>query len=281
MTSVEGDDIIGGGMEFPMFTLMGAYRGRGAFSLYSVTAHELAHMWVPMIVGANEKRHAWMDEGSTTFLENQTEPDYWPEINDQDQADMEDYLNVARAELEQSMMRHHDYYEPGPAGGTASYAKPATLLVTLRSLLGEEVFMEAYHSFIRDWAFKHPSPWDFFNTFERVSGQDLDWFWTSFYYETWAMDQGVESVTEADNGTTTIVVRDYGFAPMPARLRITTTGQGVVEREVPVTHWFTGATTAEVELPAAAGQVTRVEIDPDRGFPDMDRSNNVWNRRSP
>jgi hypothetical protein len=279
MTSVEGTDIIGGGMEFPMFTLMGSFEGRGAFSLYSVTAHELAHMWIPMIVGTNEKRYAWMDEGATTFLENQTEPDYWPNISDQDQEDMENHLNVARAELEQSMMTHHDYYEPGPGGGNASYAKSATMLVTLRSLLGEEVFMEGYQSFIRDWAYKHPSPWDLFNTFERVSGQDLDWFWYAFFYETWTLDQAVESVTETGGGTTTIVIRDRGFAPMPVRLRITTTNEGVIEREVPVTHWFTGAVTASVRIPSAAGQVTKVEIDPDRGFPDMDRRNNVWEGR--
>jgi hypothetical protein len=278
MTSVEGTDIIGGGMEYPMFTLMGSYQGRGAFNLYSVTAHELAHMWVPMIVGANEKRHAWMDEGATTFLENQTEPDYWPDLPDQDEADVEGYLQVARAELEQSMMRHHDYYEPGPAGGTASYQKPASLLVTLRSLLGEDVFMEGYQTFIREWSFKHPSPWDFFNTFERVSGQDLDWFWSSWYYETWALDQAVASVESAGDGTV-VTIADHGFAPMPARVRISTTGGGTLEREIPVTHWLSGAVSAQIRIPASAGEVTRVEIDPDGGFPDLDRSNNIWTRR--
>ncbi|MFH1765815.1 MAG: M1 family metallopeptidase [Gemmatimonadota bacterium] len=278
MTSVEGADIIGGGMEFPMFTLMGSYEDRGgAFDLYSVTAHELAHMWVPMIVGSNEKRHAWMDEGSTSFLENQTEPDYWPDLEDQDSADMEAYLQVARLELEQSMMRHHDYYEPGPAGGTASYQKPASLLVTLRNLLGEEVFLRGYQTFIREWSFKHPAPWDFFNTFERVSGQDLDWFWSSWYYETWTLDQGVDSVTR-EGDETVIIISDHGFAPMPSRVRIATTLGGVIDREISVSHWLAGEASAQIRVPGSAGEVTRVEIDPDRGFPDMDRSNNVWER---
>jgi aminopeptidase N len=277
MTSVEGTDIIGGGMEFPMLTLMGSYEGRGAFNLYSVTAHELAHMWVPMIVGTNEKRHAWMDEGATSFLENQTEPDYWPDIENQDSADFEAYLQLARVEMEESMMTHHDYYEPGPAGGIASYSKPASLMVTLRNLLGEEVFMEAYQSFIRDWAFKHPSPWDFFNTFERASGQDLDWFWNSWYYETWALDQAVESV-RTDGNETVVTIADHGFAPMPAKVRITTREGRVLEREVPVTHWLSGELSAEIRIPASAGEVGRVEIDPDQHFPDKDRSNNVWER---
>ncbi len=278
MTSVEGADIIGGGMEFPMFTLMGSYEGSEAFNLYSVTAHELAHMWVPMIVGSNEKRHAWMDEGSTTFLENQTEPDYWPALADQDAEDREAYLMVARLELEQSMMRHHDYYEPGPAGGNASYQKPATLLVTLRNLLGEEVFMRGYQSFIREWSFKHPTPWDFFNTFERVSGQDLDWFWTSFYYETWVLDHAVESVTR-DGAETVVTIADHGFAPMPSRVRITTAQGGVMDREIPVTHWLSGELSAQIRVPASVGEVTRVEIDPDGAFPDLNRSNNLWEGR--
>ena len=277
MTSVEGEDIIGGGMEFPMFTLMGSYEGRGAFNLYSVTAHELAHMWVPMIVGTNEKRYAWMDEGSTSFLENQTEPDYWPDIENQDSADFEAYLQVARAEMEESMMTHHDYYEPGPAGGIASYQKPASLLVTLRNLLGEEVFMEGYQSFIGDWSFKHPSPWDFFNIFERVSGQDLDWFWNAWYYETWTLDHAVESVAR-EGDETVITVRDLGFAPMPARVRITTREGRILEREIPVTHWLSGELSAELRIPSEAGDVARVEIDPDHEFPDKDRSNNIWQR---
>ena len=278
MTSVEGADIIGGGMEFPMFTLMGDYQGRGAFSLFSVTVHELAHMWVPMIVGSNEKRYAWIDEGSTTFLENQTEAGYWPDIPDQDAEDFEAYLEVARAELEQSMMRHHDYYEPGPAGGNASYQKPASLLVTLRGLLGEETFMEGYQSFIREWSFKHPSPWDFFNTFERVAGRDLDWFWTSWYYQTWTLDHAVESVSR-DGDEFVITVADHGFAPMPARVRIQTTDGGTVDREIPVSHWLKGEVEAQIRIPASMGDVTRVEIDPDRQFPDVDRTNDVWQRR--
>lgn len=277
MTSVEGTDIIGGGMEFPMFTLMGSYEGRRAEDLYAVTAHELGHMWVPMIVGANEKRYAWIDEGFTTFLENQTKPDYWPDLVDPDADEREAYLAVARMEQEQSMMRHGDYYEPGPGYGNASYQKPATLLVTLRNLLGESVFMEAYRSFIRDWAFKHPTPWDFFNTFERVAGQDLDWFWTTWYYETWSLDHAVEAVAQ-EGGETVITVADRGFAFMPARLRITTAQGEVMEREVPVSRWLEGVVSAQIRMPASAGEVIRVEIDPDHRFPDLDRTNNVWER---
>ena len=277
MTSVEGADIIGGGMEFPMLTLMGTYQGRRPEDLYSVTAHELGHMWVPMIVGTNEKRYAWMDEGLTSFLESEAAPHYWPGIEDPHAEWREGYLAVARMEQEQSMMRHADYYEPGPGYGSAAYQKPATLLVTLRNLLGEDVFREAYRAFIKDWAFKHPTPWDFFNTFTRVAGQDLDWFWKTWYYETWALDHAVESVgREGEN--TLITVADRGLAFMPTRVRIWTDRGPTLGREIPVTHWLTGEVSAQIRVPLSAGAVSRVEIDPDHHFPDVDRTNNVWER---
>lgn len=278
MTSVEGADIIGGGMEFPMFTLIGDYNGANVEALYAVTAHELGHMWIPMIVGANEKRHAWIDEGSTTFLENQAKPDYWPGMPDPEPADMEAYLEVARLEGEQPMMRHGDYYEPGPGYGTASYPKPASILVTLRNLLGQETFTRAYESFISDWAFKHPAPWDFFNTFEREAGVDLDWFWSTWYYQTWALDHAVGAV-EVVGEETVITIQDKGLAFMPTLVRVTTASGATQDREVPVSHWLTGVTTAQIRVPVSDGQVVSVEIDPEGRFPELNRENNRWGRR--
>jgi hypothetical protein len=274
MTLVEGADIVGGGMEFPMLTLMGTYQGRSAKDLYSTASHEIGHMWIPMIVGVNEKRYAWLDEGSTSFLENQGRPEYWPG-DDADGPERDGYLRFARAEAEQPMMRHGDYYEPGPGYQIATYPKAATMLVTLRGLLGTETFDLAYRSFIAEWAFKHPTPWDFFATFERFAGRDLDWFWTSFYYQTWVLDHAVGAVTTSAEETV-IVIEDHGFVPMPARVRIQTTDGGSLERVVPVKTWLSGANRAEITLPASVGEVTRVEIDPQGLFPDLRPRDNVW-----
>ena len=278
MTSVEGADIIGGGMEFPMMTVIGPYQGSTAEALYNVTSHEIAHMWIPMIVGTNEKRHAWMDEGSTTFLENQGRPEYWPGTEAHSQ-EMTSYLGVARAELEQPLMRHGDYYEPGPGYGVASYPKPASLLVTLRTLLGEEAFLEGYRSFIDAWAFAHPTPWDFFNAFERVAGQDLDWFWSSFYFETWTLDHAVASVEQAtgDAGPR-IEIEDRGWAVFPARVVVETSAGGTLERVVPVSTWLSGDTRAVIALPASVGRVERVRMNPGPHVPDVSRENDVWTR---
>ncbi len=277
MTSVEGADIIGGGMEFPMLTLIGPYEGEEPQALFNVTSHELAHMWIPMIVGTNESRHAWMDEGSTTFLEDQSRMDLWPGV-DHHRLEAQPYLRVAAAGMEQSLMRHGDWYEPGPGYGIASYNKPATLMVALRDLMGWAKWEEAYRTFVSEWAYKHPTPWDFFNTFERLAGEDLDWFWTSFYFETWTVDFDAVSATTSPGNGAVVRVANRGLAPFPVKVRITTTSGGVVERDVPVQHWLDGKRWVELELPASVGAVTRVEVDPLAFVPDVDRSNNFWPR---
>lgn len=274
MTSVEGGEIIGGGMEFPMLTLIGPYRGRTAQDLYNVTSHELAHMWIPMVVGTNEKRYAWMDEGPTTFLENQSRYEYWPGT-DAHAAERENYLSAARAEAEEPLMRHGDYYEAGY--GVASYAKPSTLLHTLQNLLGEETFHRAYREFVQDWAFRHPTPWDLFNAFEREAAVELDWFWQAFFYETWRVDPAVTAVEEGPGGSV-IRIEDRGFAPVPVEVRVETASGTVLDREIPVDRWLAGDTTVEIRIPAAAGAVVGVLVDPRGILPDVDRQNNRWGR---
>lgn len=277
MTSVEGADIIGGGMEFPMMTVIGPYQGQEASDLFNVTSHEIAHMWIPMVVGTNEKRYAWMDEGSTTFLENESKMELWPGV-DHHRVESRTYLQVAAARQEASMMTPGDYYPPGPSYGVASYPKPATLMVALRSVMGEEAWTEAYRTFQSEWAYKHPSPWDFFNTFERFHGDDLDWFWTSFYYEVWTLDHAVGDVTPIRGGGYTVEIRDLGNAIFPATVRIRTASGTPIVEEIPVDHWLAGNTAYEIQVPASAGSVTRVELDPQGSAPDVDRTNNFWPR---
>ncbi len=280
MTSVEGGGIMGGGMEFPMMTLMGSYDSPQATEagLYGVTAHELAHMWVPMIVGTDERRRSWMDEGTTSFNGGHAGSEFFPD-RDPAAGNMRGYLQVARMGVEGEIMRRSDYHYPGPAYGTASYSKPATLLNTLRGLLGEETFGRAYHKYVRTWAFKHPKPWDFFNTFSSASGKNLDWFWRAWYYETWTLDQAVGAVTVDANGTA-IVIEDRGWVPMPARVTITLENGDTLEQEVPVETWLAGRTSAELKV-ATGSPVVRVEIDAEQLFPDIDRRNNVWDRDDP
>jgi hypothetical protein len=274
MSAVEGEDIMGGGMEYPMMTLIGPYTDRGTEALYSVISHEIAHMWFPMIVQNDERRYTWMDEGTTTFNEDEAETDFWKPADSAQfyVEDQEGYLQVVRADLEGPIMQRSAYHYTPFAYGVASYDKPGSALVALRQVLGRDVFYRAYHEYAQRWKFKKPYPWDMWNTFENVSGKDLDWFWQSWYHSTWTHDHAITNVTG-----NTITITDKGYAYLPAFVTITRADGQKLTREVPVDTWLSGATTATVTVPAGAA-ITRVELDAARAYPDVDRSNNVWQK---
>ena len=274
MTSVEGADIIGGGMEFPMMTIIGDYNGAGAVRLYGVTAHEIAHMWIPMILSTNERRYTWIDEGFTTYHTNEANIDYYGSERFDRTDSFSGYLQIAGTDAEGEMMRWSDYHYPGPAYGVASYAKPASVLYSLRTVLGEETFREAYDELIERWAYKHPYPWDIFNTFEDVSGRDLSWFWRAWYYETWTLDQSIADVYELD-GETVIEIEDIGNVPMPVLLEIELEDGTVIERRVEEDVWLNGSRTHQL-IVSTESPVSYVVIDPEFLLPDVDRRNNDW-----
>jgi len=280
MTSMDGV-VSCSGMEYPMMSCIGGQRD--TISLYSVTAHETAHMWFPMSVGSNERRFTWQDEGLTRFNQAQAVREFFhgpdPERNVRAR-----YLELARMggrethEGEAELMRHGDLFPTQLAFSFGSYDKTATALRSLRALLGEEVFVRALREYGRRWTGRHPQPYDLWNTFEDVAGRDLDWFWRTWWYETWTLDQAVAGVRVA-GADTEITVADLGMAPMPARL-VVTRADGSTERvEVPVEVWLGGARSQVVRVRSVPA-VARVEIDPEEGFPDIDRTNNVWRSRN-
>jgi aminopeptidase N len=261
-------------MEYPMMTCIGG--ARDSTAMYGVTLHEIAHMWFPMQVGSNEKRHSWMDEGLTQFNESQGSIDFFGGtsfVNDVE-GNRDSYLALARSGSEVEMMRHGDLYGDRAAFGIASYFKPATLMVALRGILGEETFNRAYREYGARWRFRHPSPYDFFSTFESVSGRDLDWFWRPWFFETWTLDQAIAGV-EVQGDSVAITVEDRGLAPMPVRLSITRQGAPADTMTVPADVWLDGARRHTIKVPARGG-VTRVVIDAEEVFPDLDRTNQTW-----
>lgn len=274
MTAVEGADIIGGGMEFPMMTVMGDYNNRGARSLYGVTAHELAHMWIPLIVSTDERRYSWLDEGNTSFSTNEALAEFFPGM-DSHANSRRNYVGFALTGREGEMMRHSNYHYSSNAFAIASYAKPAAILQALRGVLGEEIFWKAYRTFINEWAFKHAYPWDMFAVFERESGMDLSWFWSSWYYETWTMDQAIADVQENEEESI-IIIHDRGNAIMPVHLTIRLDDGNELFEKFPVDTWLEGKRTLELTFPYT--NIERVEIDADRYFPDINRRNNTWVR---
>jgi hypothetical protein len=272
MTAMDGP--VGcGGMEYPMMTCIGGQWD--SLTMQEVVTHEIGHMWFPMMVGSDEKRHTWQDEGLTQYLQSQSIADFYKSVDDEEE-NRRFYFQISEAGLEESLMKHGDRYYTEPGFGVAGYYKPASVLVGLREVLGREVFERAMRDYGRRWMGKHPTPYDFWNTVEDVSGRELDWFWKTWFYETWRLDQAIEEVvTEGDS--TRIVIARREKAIMPVVLAITREGGTVDSLTVPVESWFDGRDEHVVSV-AAAPKVTRVELDPARDLPDVNRANGSWPR---
>jgi hypothetical protein len=278
MTSMEGvlDD---GGMEYPMLTLISPWAD--TLSLAGDLMHETGHMWFPMQVGSNETRYPWMDEGFTQFDVAQAmraiygEPRTGGPPNDSEQGQRALYLAAARAGDDMTLMWPGDLY-PQDFYFTMFYDKTAQVLAALRGILGEDTFHRAYREYGRRWVGKHPYPYDFFNAMSDVAGRNLSWFWTTWFYEPWPLDQAIASV-EPQGDSTAIVIEDRGIAPMPVRLAVTRADGSVQRLDVPVDVWLVGARRHVVRV-ASSPSVVQVQVDPDGLFPDMDRDNEVWRK---
>jgi aminopeptidase N len=260
-------------MEYPMMTCIGGQWD--TLGLYEVTAHEIGHMWFPMIVGSDEKRYAWMDEGLTQFDQSQAMDDFFKGFDDEAR-NRKNYLDIAEMGSEVELMHHGDRFPTYASYGAATYYKPASVLVALRGVLGAETFHKAYAEYIRRWSYKHPSPYDFFHTFEDVSGKDLSWFWRGWFFETWKLDQAIDTVTPAGDSLE-IVIENRGRAQMPVLLAVTRAGGRVDRLTIPAGVWFTGGRRHAIRI-AREPMVKSIEIDTEKDFPDLDRSNQVWPR---
>ena len=257
-----------------MITCIGGQRD--TFGLYSVTVHEFGHMWFPMQVGSDEKRHAWQDEGLTRFNQAQAMRAFFGGY------DLERIVRDATSgSRARRRGRAHATRRSVPGGdrrlyAVASYQKMATNLVALRALLGDDVSCARTASTAAGGSSKHPTAYDFFNTFNDVEQRDLSWFWRTWFYETWTLDQAIAGV-EVRGDSATITIEDRGLAPMPVRLAITRQGQSAVERrEIPWTCGF----AASAARPSRGGVADDREGGDRSGeaFPDIDRTNNRWGR---
>jgi len=278
MSSMEGV-LVSGGMEYPMMTLMQPWAD--TLSLAGDLMHETGHMWFPMQVGSNETRDAWMDEGLTDFDVAQGmralygEPRRGGRAGDSETGQRLTYLRAARLGRDAPIIlpgTADDY--PNALYSLMMYYKTAQVLAALRGVLGEETFHRAYTAYGRAWVGRHPQPYDFFNAMNRAAGRDLTWFWSTWFYQAWPLDQAIASVND-EGDSTAITVEDRGLAPMPVVLAITREDGAVQRLTLPVDVWLTGARQATVRV-ARSPRVTRVVIDPDGLFPDIDRGNQVW-----
>jgi hypothetical protein len=266
---------IEGGMEYPMIVF--CHNRTDAGALYSVTDHEFGHTWFPMLVGSNERLYPWMDEGFNTFQNYYTWKARYPGTPNR-RSNPATYLTMAVSGQEQPIMTPADRTSPQWLGQVA-YNKPGVGLVLLREqIVGPERFDAAFREYIRRWAWKHPTPADFFRTMDDALGEDLSWFWHSWFYTTETLDQAVESVaTSTDSAgrvTSRIFLRNVGPMVMPVTLDVTLDDGSVQRLHLPVEVWYWG--DRYVAAVPGPRRVTTVVVDPEGVFPDVDRGNNRW-----
>ncbi len=268
-TTVEG---LVEGMEYPMITFVPSLDKRE--DQYWVLMHEFGHEWFPMMVGSDERRYPWMDEGFNTFIDYGAAEGYFKGTAYGDTVRRElltDYQTSAGPGAEQPMI---DKPVEQRDLAWAAYQKPALMLTILRdAVLGRETFERAMREYVRRWQFKHPQPADFFRTIENVSGRDLDWFWREWIFTTARLDQAVDSVT-ASHDTTFIYLSNRKEMVLPVSLELRYADGSKETRELPIEMWNLGNRfTYRV---ATAKRVVGVTVDPKRIYPDVERGNNTW-----
>src|SRR6478672_1456111 len=268
------------GMEYPGIVFCG--NGATGGGLFGVTDHEFGHTWFPMIVGSNERKYAWMDEGFNTFINglstkafNKGEfaaPAMVPKEEEAKEtfvAGMDPLMTVPDVVQQENL-------------GTAAYGKPAAMLNALRDVvLGPERFDAAFREYIRRWAFKHPTPWDFFHTMENVGGEDLAWFWRGWVFNNWQLDQAVTNVAYVENkpeNGAAITVENLDKMVMPVDVLIKESNGKEQRLHLPVEVWQRGPDWT-FTVPTTS-KITDVILDPDKKLLDMNRQNNSYSKKA-
>jgi hypothetical protein len=188
------------GMEYPMICFNGGrpepdgtYSENTKIGMISVIIHEVGHNFFPMIINSDERQWTWMDEGLNTFMQYMAEKEFdrnYPTRRGPAR-NIVDYMKGDKSKMSPIMTNSESIYQ----FGNNAYGKPATALNILReTVMGRELFDYAFKEYARRWAFKHPTPDDFFRTMEDASGVDLDWFWRGWFYGTQHCDMSLSKV---------------------------------------------------------------------------------------
>lgn len=269
-----------GGMEYPGIVFCGA-RSNGA-GLWGVNDHEFGHTWFPMIVGSNERLYGWMDEGFNTFINTLSTANFNNgEYKRRAAADMHQIGNAYTLPTLEPILSYVDNLKERN-NGTLLYSKPSAGLVLLREqILGPERFDRAFKTYIDRWAFKHPTPDDFFRTIENVAGESLQWFWRGWFVNTWRLDVSIRDVKYVDSTDYSkgvlITLDNLEKMPMPVILEIKTKSGKTDRIKLPVEIWERN-TYWTFKYPSTEA-IESVTYDPDKVLPDYNSANNVWPRK--
>ncbi|MDH5475189.1 MAG: M1 family metallopeptidase [Cyclobacteriaceae bacterium] len=286
---VHGGD---GGMEYPMSTLVTG--NRNIRSLVGVTIHEAFHSWYQGVLGFNESKYPWMDEGFTSWASAITSQHIFNPDSKENPSlrSYPTYFYQALSGAEEPLTTHADHYITNRSYGINSYVKGSVILTQLGYVIGEDNLMKGMRRFFTTWKFRHPTANDHMRVMEKVSGLELDWYYEHFVNTTNQIDYKIDTLIEVNNSTQ-ITLRRIGEMMMPIDLEIeyidgTTELRYIPLRimrgEKPVENndlmriteedWPWTHPTYEVQLSKPINEIKRIEIDPSKRMADVDSLTN-------
>ena len=285
---IQGGD---GGMEYPMATLIMGRQGlRG---LVGVTVHEAIHSWFQMLLGTNESKYPWMDEGFTTYAQNEVISELFPSHTDPHAATYLAYRRLVESGLEEPLTTHADHYHTNRAYSTASYAKGGIFLHQLSYIIGQEVFNRGMKRYFTEWQYKHPNPTDLKRIMERESGLELDWYWENWIGTTKTIDYGIREVIMR-GAKTEVVLQRIGQMPMPLDVVVSyhdgsretysipleimrgRKKENLPGSWVPLSDWPWTYPEYTFTINRSLADIKRISIDPSRRMADINLDNNDY-----
>ena len=257
-----------GGMEFPGMINDGDSRNKTG-TLY-LTGHEIGHTYFPFYTGLNEQRYAWMDEGLISFLPQKVVAEY---TDDKDyvpfKSTVKGYNHFAGSELEVPLMISST--NTGLAYRYHAYSRSSAAFYILHEMIGADKFNLGLQEFTKRWNGKHPTPYDFFFTFNEVVGEDLAWFWKPWFFELGCADLALGKISNTNDNQTVEILNKGGF-PVPINLKVVyKNGEEQVVKN-PITTWKNGKKKIDIELPK--GKIRSIVLDTEM-TPDTYLENNT------
>ncbi len=287
---IQGGD---GGMEYAMATLITG--DRSYESLVGVMVHELAHSWFQHILATNEGKHAWMDEGFTSYISSLCMNELMEHNNPRPYAgSYRGYYALVKSGIEEPQTTHSDRYDTNFAYSIAAYSKGAVFLAQLGYIIGDDALAQTLKAYYNHFKFTHPTPNDFIRTAEKISGAHLGWYLNDFTKTTKTIDYAVGEVS-AIGDTTSVTLERKGAMAMPIDLVVTHNDQSVHHYYIPLTEmraekrnetegervvlsdWSWAKPSYTFELPIDLSHIQKIQIDPSGRMADVDASNNAFN----
>ena len=236
----------------------------------NLTSHEIFHTYFPFYMGVNETKYAWMDEGWATIGEYVLSKEI---LNDKSEVFLKNLYEPMAGTDEDLPMITVSTQLSGNAYWENSYGKPALVYLYLRDILGDDVFFKCLHNYIDTWHGKHPTPYDFFNCFNKASGKNLSWFWNAWFYQPGYADVAMLNVIKNSDSKYTVAITDKGNKPVPVDAVVTFADNTQKTFHYSPAIWETNNI---YYIPVETNQaVIKVELQT-ANIPDADKTNNNW-----